>query len=89
MRPPYRLRVPVVGQLDGRLPARLGLLDVVGRGEEHKRVATLLVVDAARLDQAHELEKCDRRLEIRHADHRMQIFHGLLVGVCFVNGFGA
>ena len=83
------LGVPVVGELDGRLPARLRLLGVVGGGEKHQRVAALLVFDAPRLDKAHELEKRDRRLEVGHADHRMQIFHGLLVGVCFVNGFGA
>ena len=53
---------------------------VIGRGEKHQGEAALLVFDAARLDKAHALEKRYCRLEIRHADHRMQIFHGLLVG---------
>ena len=30
----------------------------------------------ARLDKAHQLEKPDRRLQIRHADHGVKIFHG-------------
>ena len=83
------LRIPVVSEFDRRLPARLRLLYIIGRGEEDERVARLLVVDAACLGETHELKKRDRRFEIRHADHRVQIFHGLLAGVCFANSFGA
>ena len=83
------LGIPIVGELHGRLPARLRLLGIIGGSEEDECVTSFLVFDASRLDKAHELEKCDCRLEVRHTDHRMQIFHGLLAGVCFGNGFGA
>ena len=43
------LGVPVVGELDGRLPARLRQTRRRQGGEKHQRVASLLVVDAPRL----------------------------------------
>ena len=72
-------RVPVVGELDQWRLILARPFDIGRRCEEHQGVAAFLVVDAARLDEAHELEKSDRGLEIRHADHRVQIFHGALL----------
>ena len=83
------LRVPIVGELDQRRLILFRPLDIAGGGEEDERVAALLVVHAPRLDEAQELEKRDRRLEVGHADHRVQVFHGAPHQVCFVAGFGA
>src|SRR6266849_6070650 len=78
------LAVPIVGELDERRlagRALLGLLDqrlVLGGGEKHQGVAVLLVDPAAHLLEPELLAvKIQRIVEIAHAQHRMQISHGI------------
>src|SRR6185437_6740486 len=68
------LRIPIVGEFDGRLL-------VAGGGKEHVGVAAFLVRTAADLAQAEHLEEGDGVLQRTDADHRVQIFgHGVSSG---------
>ncbi len=71
------LRVPVVGEFDKRRLVAPRLVSVAGRGEKDQRVAAFFIFQPPGLDKAEQLEKRNRRLEIGHADHRMQVFHRL------------
>src|SRR4051812_20049905 len=69
------LRIPVEGELDERCLGLAGPLGVAGRGEEHERIAALLVVDAANFLQAELVAvEVERLIKVRHPNHRMQIF---------------
>ncbi len=81
------LAVPVVGELDRRRLAAQALLAVAdearirGPGEEHQRVAVLLVLAPAHLLQAELVAvEVERGVEIAHAQHGMKISHDGLSG---------
>ena len=62
-------RIPVVGEFDFRFGR-------IRSGDEDERVFTLLAFLAARFDQAESFAvETQRRVEIAHAHHRVQITH--------------
>ena len=76
------LLVPVVGEFDQRRAPSLGRIlqqvFVLGGAQEHQRELRLVVVDAADFLQAQGvLVEFQRGIEIAHAQHGVEITHGL------------
>src|SRR5208283_2986169 len=68
--------VPIKGQLDHRRAIGARRRRIFGRRQVNQRVATLLVVEATNLLQAQAAaKKGERRLDIGHSDHCVQIAH--------------
>src|SRR5688572_21922722 len=72
--------IPVVGEFDQGRAARLGAVEIAGGGQENQGVAPLVVVAPAGFDEAELVAvEVEGLVEVRDANHRVQVFHASLL----------
>ena len=72
---------PIIGQLHLGIGALALALRILVGGKEDQREAPLLAVHPPHLPEAQQLEKGDRGVGIRHADHGVEVTHAAKIGV--------
>ena len=69
-------RIPVIGQLQLRHVVVVALFEIGGRGEENQGEPALFILDPADFLQPHQLAvESQRGVDIRYADHGVEIMH--------------